>query len=72
MMSTRERERMERLVRAVAQDRREVLNALDAIETAALDSLNVKRRIAEEPGKWLLFAIGVGLLCGLRGGARRN
>jgi hypothetical protein len=71
-MSVRERERVERLVRAVAQDRREVLAALDDIENAALETVNLKRRIADAPEKWLLIAAGVGLLCGLRGGAGRR
>ena len=70
-MNGRERERVERLVRAVAQDRREVMAALDEIETAALETVNLKRRIADAPEKWLLIAAGVGLLCGLRGASRR-
>ena len=70
-MNGRERERVERLVRAVAQDRRDMLAALDEIENAALETVNLKRRISEAPEKWLLIAAGLGLLCGLRGGARR-
>jgi hypothetical protein len=70
-MSDRERERVERLVRAVAQDRRDIFAALDEIETAALETVNLKRRISEAPEKWLLIAAGLGLFCGLRGGARR-
>jgi hypothetical protein len=70
-VSGRERERVERLVRAVAQDRREVMAALDEIESAALETVNqtvnLKRRIAESPQKWLMLAAGVGLLFGLRG-----
>ncbi len=69
--ATRERERVERLARAVALDRREMLDALDEIESAALDSFNLKRRIAEAPEKWLLIAAGVGLLAGLHARTRR-
>jgi hypothetical protein len=69
MSSAPERERLERVV---AEDQREMLAALDEMESAALSSIDPRRRIAEAPATWLLVAAGIGLFAALLGHARRS
>jgi len=69
MSSAQERERLER---AVAEDRREMLSALGELESAARNSIDLRRRIADAPAKWLLAAAGIGLFAALLGRPRRS
>ena len=59
----------ERLLQDVERDREQVREALDGLELAAREQMDVRRHIAARPEAWILAAATLGLWLGLRGGA---